>query len=170
MQFQANRETNYEEIVDTTPPKITCPPAPSLIGCIDDAFFPPPTVSDTCDPSPKVTFGYQGTPGPCGPTSVTLVNSVFNGTCTGTEYAPAALLQGLVGFPGNRKTVEGAKEILIREAIAAVLNACKLQSQYPLTVNQVIAEVNAALCSNDRATILAEASTLDSLNNLGCPF
>src|SRR5439155_21951315 len=105
----------------------------------------------------------------CGLTPTTLVNSVFNGACTGAEYATATLLQGLIAFPGNRKTVQGAKEILIREGIAAVLNACALQG-YPLTVQQVISEVNAALCSNFRATILAEANRLSVFNNYGCPL
>jgi hypothetical protein len=41
---------------------------------------------------------------------------------------------------------------------------------YPLTTAQVIAQVNAALASNDRSAMLTLASQLDSYNNLGCPL
>jgi hypothetical protein len=41
---------------------------------------------------------------------------------------------------------------------------------YPLSTAQVIAEVNAALASCDRNTILDEATRLDRFNNLGCPL
>jgi hypothetical protein len=34
----------------------------------------------------------------------------------------------------------------------------------------VIADVNAALASNDRSTMLALTSELDADNNLGCPL
>jgi hypothetical protein len=34
----------------------------------------------------------------------------------------------------------------------------------------VIAQVNAALASGDRATILSVASALDTANNAGCPI
>jgi hypothetical protein len=65
--------------------------------------------------------------------------------------------------------VLGAAQILLRQAVAAVLNA-RAGIGYPLTVQQVINEVNTALASCDRDTILAEASRLDTFNNLGCPL
>jgi hypothetical protein len=51
--------------------------------------------------------------------------------------------------------------------VAAVLNACK-GIGYPLSVQQIVNQVNAALASCDRGTILTLASTLDRFNNLGC--
>jgi hypothetical protein len=51
--------------------------------------------------------------------------------------------------------------------VAAVLNACK-GIGYPLSVQQITGQVNAALATCDRDTILTLASTLDRFNNLGC--
>jgi hypothetical protein len=66
-------------------------------------------------------------------------------------------------------TIQGAKDILLRAAVAALLNAADPDVNYPLSVAQVIAEVNAALASGDRQVILDEAARLDEFNNLGCP-
>ncbi len=76
------------------------------------------------------------------------------------------LLQAL-SFQGGSSTKEAA-QILLRAAVAALLNSTSVD--YPLTTAQVIAEVNAALASGDRSTILAEATRLDTFNNLGCPL
>jgi hypothetical protein len=61
-----------------------------------------------------------------------------------------------------------AQRTLLRSAVAALLNATL--GGYPLTTTQVINEVNAALASGNRQTILAEATRLDNFNNLftGC--
>jgi hypothetical protein len=74
------------------------------------------------------------------------------------------LLQALSFQGGN--TLCGGAEILLRAAAAAYLNS--LRVAYPLTSGQVIADVNAALASCDRPTIVAEAGVLDKNNNLGC--
>jgi hypothetical protein len=42
--------------------------------------------------------------------------------------------------------------------------------QFPLSQADVIAQVNAALATGDRATMLALATQLDTLNNQGCPL
>jgi hypothetical protein len=54
--------------------------------------------------------------------------------------------------------------------ISALLNACSIK--YPLGTAQIISEVNTALKSCDRNTILNEASRLDGFNNGrgGCPL
>jgi hypothetical protein len=73
----------------------------------------------------------------------------------------------LPGGPG----VSGAARILLRAGVAALLNAASSGVDYPLSTAQVIAEVNAALASNDRSTILSPATELDDLNNQGeCPL
>ncbi len=64
----------------------------------------------------------------------------------------------------------GAESILLRAAVAALLNAADPLISYPLSTSQVIAQVNTAIASGDRSTILALASTLDADNNLGCPI
>jgi hypothetical protein len=70
-----------------------------------------------------------------------------------------------LSFKGG-STVNGAAQILLRAAVAGLLNSVKVG--YPLTTAQVISQVNTALASCDRATILALASTIDGFNNLGC--
>ncbi|MBI2829954.1 MAG: DUF11 domain-containing protein, partial [Chloroflexi bacterium] len=95
------------------------------------------------------------------------INTVFTGTLSEpyTQLGNKTLLQGL-SFQGG-ENLKGAAEILLRAAIAAVLNATHPEIDYPLTDAQVKDMVNAALASQDRATILALASLLDSFNNLG---
>ena len=66
-------------------------------------------------------------------------------------------------------TIQGAKDILLRAAVAALLNAADPSVNYPRTVAQVVNDVNAAMASGDRKTILDLASELDADNNLGCP-
>jgi hypothetical protein len=68
------------------------------------------------------------------------------------------------GGPG----VQGGAQILLRAGVAALLNSNSVN--YPLTTAQVISQVNAALASLDRDTMLALATTLDGYNNLGCPL
>jgi hypothetical protein len=50
--------------VDTTPPSITCA-GPQTIECPATPVFPAPTVTDTCDPNPSITFSDVTTPGVC---------------------------------------------------------------------------------------------------------
>jgi hypothetical protein len=63
----------------------------------------------------------------------------------------------------------GAEQILLRAAVAALLNSTS-GIGYPLSTAAIISEVNAAIATGDRDTILALAATLDSDNNLGCPL
>ena len=72
-----------------------------------------------------------------------------------------------LNFAGGSGT-SGAAQILLRAAVAALLNSAHPDIDYPMTTNEVIQAVNAALASNDRATMLALASQLDANNNLGC--
>jgi hypothetical protein len=76
------------------------------------------------------------------------------------------LLEAL-NFRGG-STTAGAAQILLRAAVAAALNAAHPDVDYEFTLADVIADVNAALASGDRATILALASELDAANNAGC--
>jgi hypothetical protein len=98
-----------------------------------------------------------------------LVSSVFTvPDCVNTttlNLGNKTLLQAL-SFQGG-STLNGGAQILLRAGTAALLNACK-GIGYPLTTDQVIAQVNAALASCDRATMIALAGILDANNNLGC--
>jgi hypothetical protein len=78
------------------------------------------------------------------------------------------LVQAL-NFRGG-STDEGAAQILLRAAVAAILNAAHPDIDYEFELADIIADVNAALASGDRATILALASELDAANNAGCPL
>jgi hypothetical protein len=103
---------------------------------------------------------------PSGVTQDMLVGAVFS-AATG-DFADATLLEALSfqGGPG----VDGATEILLRAAVAAYLNSFAVD--YPLTTAEVVSQVNAALASGSRSTMLALASTLDANNNgiAGCPL
>jgi hypothetical protein len=66
--------------------------------------------------------------------------------------------------------ITGAARNLLRAAVAALLNAAHPDVDYPRTTADVISQVNAALASNNRNTMLALASSLDKDNNLGCPI
>jgi len=76
------------------------------------------------------------------------------------------LLQAL-SFQGGSGTV-GAAEILLRASVAALLNSSSVN--YPITTADLIAQVNAALASGNRGTMLTLAAQLDLYNNLGCPL
>jgi hypothetical protein len=138
------------------------------------------TVTDT-DPSHYVGVepGDQGcTPGywknhtdswpPTGYSPSQKVKTVF---ASATAYAPlgnSTLLQAL-SFDGG-SGVEGAAEILLRAAVAALMNASHPDVSYPRTAIDVIVSTNAALDAHDRDTMLVLAAALDADNNLGCPL
>jgi len=94
------------------------------------------------------------------------ISSVFTVPSALSGLGSMTLLQGL-SFQGG-PDVNGKAQILLRAAISALLNSAKVD--YPLTTAQVISQVNTALASLDRDTILALATTLDNNNNLRCPL
>ncbi|MCM2280469.1 MAG: hypothetical protein NDI61_01330 [Bdellovibrionaceae bacterium] len=96
------------------------------------------------------------------------IASVFANAATWPAIANATLLAAL-DFPGG-PGVEGGARILMRAAVAALLNASHPGVDYPRTAAQVISSVNAALASGNRETMLALAEALDDDNNLGCPL
>jgi hypothetical protein len=128
----------------------TTPPPPGQEGCTP-GFWKQPQHFDSW---------------PSGVTPDMLVGDVFS-AATG-DFADATLLEALSfqGGPG----VDGATEILLRAAVAAYLNSFAVD--YPLTTAEVVSQVNAALASGSRSTMLALASTLDANNNgiAGCPL
>ncbi len=123
-----------------------------------------PKVGEGCTPGFWKTHTSQW-PSPYAPT--TTVGSVFSGASAFPSLASATLAQALAfgGGPG----ADGAAQILLRAAVAALLNSTAL-SGYPLTTSQVISQTNAALASGDRSAMLTLATSFDGANNLGCPF
>ena len=75
-------------------------------------------------------------------------------------------LVGALDYQGGSGTT-GSARILLRAAVAALLNAASPDVNYPLTTAQVISQVNAALASNNRSTMLALASQLDLVQQPG---
>jgi hypothetical protein len=93
--------------------------------------------------------------------------SVFNPAGLG-GLGSTTLLDALK-FKGG-STVTAAKRILLRHAVAALLNSAHPGVDFELTTAQVISAVNAALASNNRTTILRAKNRLARLNESGCPL
>ncbi|HEV2853914.1 MAG TPA: hypothetical protein VHC97_14025 [Thermoanaerobaculia bacterium] len=145
----------------------------------------PPTGSNVTDsdPShyygkPRPTAGQGCTPGywknhtdswpPTGYLPSQKVKSVFD---QGSIYSSLGndTLLGALSFQGG-STLEGAAGNLLRASVAALLDSAHPNVNYPRSPASVISDVNAALASRNRDTILSLASALDSDNNLGCPL
>ncbi len=125
------------------------------------------------------TQSYQGcTPGywknhtdswpPTGYSPAQLVKSVFSQSSSYPSLGNSSLLASL-SFQGG-STLEGAAGNLLRASTAALLNAAHPGVNYPRSVASILSDVNAAIASNSRDTMLALASALDDDNNRGCPL
>lgn len=89
-----------------------------------------------------------------------------------THFGPNAYndtLLNALNYKGGAG-LDGAKRLLLKQAVAALLNADSGQVDYRLTRTEVQQYTSFALNSNDRDVILALASTLDAYNNQGCPL
>jgi hypothetical protein len=148
-------------------------PTDTPTGTPTDTPTDTPTNTPTNTPTPVV--GNEGcTPGfwkqPqhfhfwCAPYAPnTLVSTVFDTTDCGCDFSSLTFLQALSGSSGP--TICDAQRKLYQMGVSALLNACSVA--YPLSTAQIISEVNAALASCDKSTVLAEASRLDTFNNFG---
>ena len=100
--------------------------------------------------------------------SVFNVPAVFPDGSSGTSLSGATLADGLA-FQGG-STINGASQILLRAAIAGLLNSTNAGVAYPFTTAQIISSVNTALNSGDRTQITNLATQIDNANNGGCPL
>jgi len=102
-------------------------------------------------------------------TSRTL-GSVFSFGPDFTSLASKTFLEALNFRGGN--TIQAAAQILLRQAVAALLNAENPNVSYPRTVTEVVDAVNGVLntATPTRDSILALAASLDADNNLECPL
>jgi hypothetical protein len=80
----------------------------------------------------------------------------------------ADTLMKALSYKGGPDLTSAAR-ILLRSAVAAVLNASHPKVDYPMTSAEIIAAVNAALLGT-RADMLGLKNKLDSYNNYGCPL
>ena len=83
--------------------------------------------------------------------------------------APGFTLRDALSLQGG-SSLCGKAEILLRAAAAAYLNSLNTCVAFPISTGLLIQEVNTALASCTKSTILTEATRLDGFNNLGCPI
>ena len=122
---------------------------------------PPPPPSEGC--TPGYWKNHTESWPPTGYTPSQKLSSVFANTGT---LGSNSLLTAL-GFAGGN-TLDGKKQILLRAAVASLLDAAHPGVDFDLTAAQVIASVNAALASNNKDTIIGLATQLDNANNGLC--
>jgi hypothetical protein len=100
-----------------------------------------------------------------------------------TDYSPSDTLESVFDIPDSfgldsytldqaldfhgGDTVAEKAQILLRNAVASVLNAAHPNINYPLTLAEVIEEVNAAVATENAATMGVLEAILDGYNNLG---
>jgi len=92
------------------------------------------------------------------------IDSVFTIPSGFNELADDTLLAALQ-YRGGHEDIDAAR-IMLRAAVAAILNAAHPDIDYPMTAAAIIADVNNALGEN-RATMLNLKDVLDGYNNLG---
>lgn len=105
---------------------------------------------------------------PTGYSSTQKVKDVFPESLFWPAISYSTLLAAL-GFGGGPGS-DGAAEILLRAGVAALLNASHPNVNYPRTTASVLTDVNAALATHSRDSMLALAAALDADNNRGCPL
>jgi hypothetical protein len=109
-----------------------------------------------------------------GYTTTQALSTVFNIPAAYTVKNQAmgsySMVQGL-SFQGGT-TLSGKAEILVRAAVAAVLNAGNSNVSYAMSKADIISQVNAALAGGNATTIGNLATKLDGYNNGlgGCPL
>lgn len=132
-------------------------------------------VTDPVDPEDTLgcSAGYWGQPGirfgtwPAGYDPGDPVSSLFAGASGYLgETTLEAALEGFRDSTARRSSLDGSREILIRQAVAAVLNEASFGADFPAPgIGGLTDVVNAALGSDDRQGILALADLLDAWNN-----
>jgi predicted secreted protein len=146
------------------------PPSGPPVSASDPSHYygeiPPPPGGEGC--TPGYWKNHTDSWPPTGYSPSQLVKSVFSQAVLYPALGNSTLLEGL-SFPGG-ETLEGAAEILLRASVAALLDSSHPGVDYPRTTASVISDVNAALASQDRDTMIGLASDLDKDNNLGCPL
>ena len=132
---------------------------------VDNDFgnFQPPVI-EGC--TPGFWKNHPEAWGPTGFLTTQTLESVFN-VPDAFGLDNVTLIDAL-GFGGGKGNLGSAK-ILLRAAVAAILNASHPGVDYEFALADVIADVNTALAGN-RPGMLALATELDDANNAGCPL
>lgn len=137
-----------------------------------------PPVTRTVDPTATTPAGSDGcTPGywkvpvhhdswaATGYTTGQTLESVFD--VPDAYGVDNVSLVAAMSFGGGPTTTDAAK-LLLHHAVAGLLNASHPDVDYAVSAADLIADVNAALATNNRATMLALKSEIDADNNAGC--
>lgn len=98
------------------------------------------------------------------------VKDVFNQAASGysSSIGNSTLLQAL-SFDGG-SGLDGDARILLRQAVAALLNSAHPSINYPRSTASVITSVNSALASHDDDDMEDLEEDLEDDNNCGCPL
>jgi hypothetical protein len=97
----------------------------------------------------------------------TNLRSVF--VTSPAELVPDDTLLEALNYNGG-PGVQGATQILLRAAVAALLNASSPDVSFPVSVGHVVNTTIDRIESQYRPTILTRAAYFDSINNLNCPL
>ncbi|KEA62102.1 putative internalin [Marinobacterium lacunae] len=145
------------------------------VSAFDDAtcVVPPPPGFEGCTPGYwKQDQHFDSWTSPYYPNMLmTTAGFIFpNGAGLFGNLADQTLLEAL--NYGGGDTLQEAAQILMRAAVASLLNAASGDVDFPWSVDDVINMTNAALASKDRQTMLNLAHDLDDDNNGpdGCPL
>ncbi len=144
------------------------PPTGPTVSATDPCYYHgiPPTGTQGC--TPGYWKNHTDSWPPTGYSPSQLVRSVFTQVDNYPALASATLLDAL-HFQGG-PDLSGAAEILLRAAVAALLNSAHPGVGYPRTTAQVILDVETALNQGNRDGMITLAAALDADNNLGCPL
>lgn len=136
------------------------------VFCLNPPLPPPPVGEDGC--TPGFWKNHQSAWASTAYTTGQTVGSVFTLPSDLSSLGQNSLLAALQGGGGTGQL--GGAKILLRAAVAGLLNASHSSVDYPVSESDLIADVNAALASLDRDTMLDLATSIDNQNNLGCPI
>ncbi len=152
-----------------SPASVTVPANSSSEQTIDFGFCTEPAGGEGCTPGYWKVPQHHDSWTPTGYGTTMLVGSVFTAANAAfPTLADDTLVQAL-GYPGGRDAI-GAAQILLRAAVASLLNSSHPDVDFDRLQTDVISSVNAALASGNRSTMLTLATSLDRDNNDGCPL
>lgn len=132
---------------------------------------PPPPGLEGCTPGYWKVEQHHDSWVPTGYVTGQALNTVFAFPAGANSQGSSTLLEGL-NFGGGSGEL-GAQRILLRAAVAGLLNAAHPDVDYEgLSTADLIDAVDAALASRDRDTMIALAAIIDADNNGddGCPL
>jgi len=136
---------------------------PAGLDFVGAAYYVPPAVNHGC------TLGFWKTHTPWTGTGYTTDETLTAAGFTSTGTSGSVSMLDALSFSGGN-TVQDAKNLLLKQAVAALLNAATPGMNYPLTTTEILNQVNAALATGNRGTILALAATLETDNSLEGPL